>query len=77
MKLSDPLAFPVKASDLTVTDTSAGKIIPILKVDSPPDSSVISFATCTDYLAHPFEEIPDKTQEREAKFSLFLNGCAK
>ena len=45
VKLTDPLPFPVDASDLTVTDTSAGKTIPVLKVDRPPASSAVSWAT--------------------------------
>lgn len=57
-KLSDPLSFPVKASDLTVTDTSAGKTIPVLKVDSPPDSSAISFGTTLQTPAESAEGDP-------------------
>ncbi len=58
MKLSGPLSFPVKTSDLTVTDTSAGKIIPVLKVDSPPASSAISLATAPQTSTEPAEGGP-------------------
>ena len=58
VKLSGPLSFPVKTSDLTVTDTSAGKIIPVLKVDSPPASSAISLATEPQTSTEPAEGGP-------------------
>jgi pullulanase len=43
VKLTAPLTLPFNASDVTVTDTSAGKSIPVLNVDQPQASSAVSF----------------------------------
>ena len=43
VKLTAPLTLPFNASDVIVTDTSAGKSIPVLNVDQPQASSAVSF----------------------------------
>lgn len=43
VKLTAPLTLPFNAGDVTVTDTYAGKSIPVLNVDQPQASSAVSF----------------------------------
>ena len=35
VRLADPLTFPFEVSDVTMTDTTTGKVIPVIKVTLP------------------------------------------
>src|ERR1700694_4224938 len=58
VKLADPLTLPFAASDVTLTDTTTGKTIPVVNVDLPQASSAVAFGNMQQSQAAPGEGRP-------------------
>jgi len=58
VKLADPLTLPFAASDVTLTDTTTGKTIPVVDVGLPQASSAFAFGHMQQPQALPGEQFP-------------------
>ncbi len=58
VKLADPLTLPFAASDVTLTDTTTGKTIPVVTVGQPQASSAVAFGNMQQSQASPGEQRP-------------------
>src|SRR5438132_298383 len=57
-KLTDPLTFPVATSDVTVTDTTEGKTIPVATINLPQAVSTVLFGNVQPSPVAPAEPSP-------------------
>ena len=58
VKLADPLTLPFATSDVTLTDTTTGKTIPVVNVGLPQASSAVAFGNMQQSQAAPGEGRP-------------------
>jgi pullulanase len=58
VKLADPLSLPFVVSDVTLTDTTTGKTIPVVNIGLPQASSAVAFGDMQQSQASPGERYP-------------------